>query len=326
MDNEIANRIRGTILATAIGNSLGGTCLGMTRKEIMFSIGVHGLRDFMPGLKKSLCASYEPGSLMADTLLGLALAETLIANDGKLIVDAFKTKLTTMLTNEEFLDAAPGAHCLLPLRRIADDLGPCEEGQGDSTHVNAAARAFPAGCLPDESSVVEIAIEQAKVSQADKRVAAGAAVVAGAVSSLVRGHGLQSEQDVRSFVKKHYDLAEKIDPRFAEAWDDIAPDLDYINPADELPYSLVNVESHVNETVPTAVGIFLIFRHDLEEAIAAAASSGGDTDTVAAIVGALSGAYHGASAIPERWLNRISHRDHLEKVADGLIGLWNGKH
>ena len=109
----------------------------------------------------------------------------------------------------------------------------------------------------------------------------------------------------------------------ADYWDDVAPDLDYSTPAEELPYSLINVDSDVNEAVPTAVGIFLIFRHNLEEAVAAAASSGGDTDTVAAIVGALSGAYHGASAIPERWLNGISHRDRLEQVADQLIALWN---
>jgi ADP-ribosylglycohydrolase len=102
----------------------------------------------------------------------------------------------------------------------------------------------------------------------------------------------------------------------------VAPDLDYVNPAADLPYSLINVESNVNELVPTAVGIFLIFRHSLEEAVCAAARSGGDTDTVATIVGALSGAYHGASQIPGRWLTELAHKEELENIAKQLTNLW----
>ncbi len=38
-----------------------------------------------------------------------------------------------------------------------------------------------------------------------------------------------------------------------------------------------------------------------EEAVRAAIDLGGDTDTVAAVTGALAGAVHGAQAIPVRW-------------------------
>ena len=325
MKDQIADRIRGTIFASACANSLGGTCLGMNRKEIMFAVGIRGIRDYMPGLQKSLLPEYEPGSLLSDTLMSLEIAESFIRSNGKYSQDDLKDRFIKLLESREFLDGAPGAHCLLPIRRLADNLPPDEDAILDSTHVSAASRAFAIGCLPNQDQVVKSAMDQAKLSHADQRVCAAAAVIAHSVSQLVRGQPLGSENEVRQFVKTEFELAENIDPRFAESWDDVAPDLDYINPADDLPYSLINVDSHVNEAVPTAVGIFLIFRHDLEEAIAAAASSGGDTDTVAAIVGALSGAYHGASAIPERWLNKISDRERLEKTADGLINLWNGQ-
>ena len=117
-------------------------------------------------------------------------------------------------------------------------------------------------------------------------------------------------------------MARSIDERFADFWYDVAPDLDYSRPASDLPYSVVNVESSVNECVPTAVGVFLIFRHCPEEAICAAARMGGDTDTAALIVGALSGAYHGASRLPERWLENIKHLDRIDAVVKGLIDLW----
>lgn len=322
LNEQIADRIRGTILAAACGNSLGGACLGMSRKEIMFAVGVHGLHEFIPGLPKSLMPDYQPGMLLYDTLVALELGRSLSENAGKFVSAGFRQRLSTLLESEEFLKSTPGAHCLLPLRRVCDAES-ADDGGADSTHVSAAARAFPAGCLPSANgSLSNIAVEQAKLSSPDARVWAASAVLAQAVRSLVGGQRMDTESQVREFVKQHYELAKSIDERFAESWDDVAPDLDYMNPAEELPYSLINVDSHVCEAVPTAVGIFLIFRHNLEEAVAAAASCGGDTDTVAAIVGALSGAYHGASAIPDRWLKQISHRDLLDRVADELIALW----
>lgn len=326
LNEETSNRIKGSIFGAACGNSLGGTCLGMNRKEIMFSVGIRGVRDFTPGMKKSLLPTYEPGALLADTLLAGEIARSLVTTRGKFDSSDMKQRLARLLQTPEFLDAAPGAHCLLPLRRMADDLPPPgEEAEADSTHVSAAARAYAIGCLPEGADVVSIAVEQAKLSQADQRVWAAAAVLASSIHALVHGQRLDTEDQVREFVKKEYEIALSIDSRFAESWDDVAPDLDYTTPAEDLPYSLINVDSHVNEAVPTAVGIFLIFRHDFEEAVAAAASCGGDTDTVAAIVGALAGAYHGASAIPERWLKRISRREDLEQLSNELIGLWNGR-
>jgi ADP-ribosylglycohydrolase len=296
----------------------------MNRKEIMLSVGIRGVRDFTPGLSKSLLPTYEPGSLLSDSLLAMEIARSLIATQGKFDGSEMKARLKNLLQCEDFLNSSPGAHCLLPLRKMADEI-PAEENDPDNTHVSAAVRAAFIGCLPDDADVVKIAVEQAKLSQADSRVWAASAVIASIVHAFVHGQRLDTEEQVREFVRKEFEIASSIDERFAESWDDVAPDLDYVNPADDLPYSLINVDSHVNEAVPTAVGIFLIFRHDFEEAVSAAASCGGDTDTVAAIVGALSGAYHGASAIPERWLNRISRKEELEQVSNELIGLWNGR-
>jgi ADP-ribosylglycohydrolase len=207
---------------------------------------------------------------------------------------------------------------------MADSHEPSDE-PSEALHANAAARAFPAGCLPGGSKSDDpaaVAAWQAALSNGDKRAQSAAAVIADSVHYFICGAKLKSESDVRAFVKREFEVANRFDPRFAESWDDVAPDLDYINPAEDLPYSLVNVESNLNELVPTAVGIFLVFRHDLEEAICAAARSGGDTDTVAALVGALSGAYHGADKIPRRWLDGLTNKPQLEKVAEGLAKLW----
>src|SRR5207248_8022609 len=118
------------------------------------------------------------------------------------------------------------------------------------------------GCLPDRFDIPDLAMKQARLTHGDSRVWAAAAVIADSVAGFVRGERLDEGDRVRGYVKKEYEVAARIDPRFAESWDDVEPELDYIHPAHELPYSLLDVESNVSEAIPTAVGIFLIFRHN----------------------------------------------------------------
>jgi ADP-ribosylglycohydrolase len=322
---EIRDRVRGAILGAACANSLGASCIGINYKDIVTTAAISGLRDYTPGLSKSARPDHKPGEILVDALLALSLAESLIANGGKFKAEDLKKRYSVLLENEEFLKASPGAVCLAEMRRMADNLEPFDAGP-EALHANAAARAFPAGCLPgppktDEAA--DVAAKQAALTHGDKRSLSAAAVVADSVHFFIAGNRLTNEGEVREYVKREFEVANRFDPRFAESWDDVAPDLDYSQPAEDLPYSLINVESNVNELVPTAVGIFLIFRHSLEEAVCAAARSGGDTDTVSTLVGALSGAYHGASKIPERWLSNLSHKEDFEKIAEAFANLWS---
>jgi ADP-ribosyl-[dinitrogen reductase] hydrolase len=61
----------------------------------------------------------------------------------------------------------------------------------------------------------------------------------------------------------------------------------------------------------------------LEDAIVAAVTIGDDTDTNAAVTGALAGALHGADAIPERWRSKLQGREELLALADRLVALAN---
>lgn len=322
---QIQDRIRGAVLGAACANSLGGSCVGVNYKEIITSAGISRLRDYAPGLSKSSLPNHKPGAILADSMLAISLGNALLTNSGRLNVEGVKEAYSQLLETDEFLKAGPGAVCLAGIRRFVDGLAPLTD-TAEALHANAAARAFICGCLPGQpksEEAVEAAAHQAAFTHADKRSMSAAAVVADSVRFFIEGTRLEQEADVREYVRREFEVANRFDPRFAESWDDVAPDLDYAKPAEDLPYSLINVESNVNELVPTAVGIFLIFRHSLEEAICAAARSGGDTDTVSTIVGAMSGAYHGASQIPERWLFELSHKEELESLAQGLGKLWS---
>lgn len=326
LENPIHDRIAGVIFGAACGGSLGGSCIGLSHKEILATVGISRLRDFEPGLSKSCLPDHKPGALLADTLMGLALAVSLVHSKGTLDSWDLKSRYGKLLEDPRFVNSAPGAPCLAALRDMIDGLKTGEE-LAQVTHPSGAARAFPAGCLPGgnrSGEPIKLAMEQAQLSSSEK-VAAAAAVIADSISYFIQGGKIDTEVSVRNYVLRQYELAKKIDSSFAESWDGVAPDLDYRHPANELPYSLINVETDVSELVPTSVGIFLIFRHNAEEAICQAVRAGGDTDTVGTIVGALAGAYHGVSHLPRRWLDNISDKERLMAISNGLCGLWQNE-
>lgn len=60
---------------------------------------------------------------------------------------------------------------------------------------------------------------------------------------------------------------------------------------------------------------------DLESGLIRIVNAGGDTDTNAAVAGAVLGARYGASSIPQRWLDCIPERDRIHSVTESLIAL-----
>jgi ADP-ribosyl-[dinitrogen reductase] hydrolase len=58
---------------------------------------------------------------------------------------------------------------------------------------------------------------------------------------------------------------------------------------------------------------------DFEESLVAVIHAGGDTDTNGAVAGAILGALHGESAIPDRWKAHVARADHLVSLADRLL-------
>ena len=81
------------------------------------------------------------------------------------------------------------------------------------------------------------------------------------------------------------------------------------------------VSSRATESVPVAVAAASRARC-FEEAVTVALRSGGDTDTVGAMAGAIAGARFGAGAIPVKWHRALEDgergRSHLERLGKEL--------
>jgi len=71
-------------------------------------------------------------------------------------------------------------------------------------------------------------------------------------------------------------------------------------------------------SVPTAIYCFLRQPRSYKDTVIYAISLGGDTDTIAAMAGAISGAYLGIEAIPSEWRAKLENREYIEALAERL--------
>ena len=80
----------------------------------------------------------------------------------------------------------------------------------------------------------------------------------------------------------------------------------------------IHGSGYVVQSLEAALWCFL-HTETFEAAILKAANLGDDADTTAAICGQVAGAYYGASAIPDPWLQRLVMRNEITALADQLF-------
>lgn len=85
--------------------------------------------------------------------------------------------------------------------------------------------------------------------------------------------------------------------------------------------ALAKNSSSVLESVPFVFATALMHFASLRDGVLAAVNAGGDTDSNAAIVGAMLGAYHGLAAIPREWVDGLEAHDEIISLADQLFDL-----
>jgi len=180
----------------------------------------------------------------------------------------------------------------------------------------AAMRAGPLGLLlPDPLTMSRVAREQASITHRDPRCGAGAIAIARAVALAVQRGPISSHE----FLEDVADSADGPDSSFAEAVRGIGPWL-ALSPADaarQLHRSGLDprhverwqgISAFVIPSVVWTLYSFLRSPEDYWETICTAIEVGGDTDSMAAMAGAISGARLGPAALPEDLVGRLNDR------------------
>jgi ADP-ribosylglycohydrolase len=180
----------------------------------------------------------------------------------------------------------------------------------------SAMRAGPLGILfPDRATLIRVAREQSRITHLDPRCAAGAIAIARAVTLAARTEPVTTSiflSDLAGCAEgDHQGVAQAI--RDLEDWITLDPPAAarHVREAGLDPdhsQSWQGISGYVLPSVLWALYAFLRSPDDYWETICVAIGAGGDTDTMAAMAGAISGARLGTAALPPRLLDRLTDR------------------
>jgi poly(ADP-ribose) glycohydrolase ARH3 len=192
-------------------------------------------------------------------------------------------------------------------------------GGSGSQGNGAAMRVAPVGLLyyDDLEHLRAVAYDQSQITHAHELGKEGALLQAYAVA-LATNVDSSLKLDSSAFLKKLRDFTcnEVYKQKLESVWK-LLGETNRTRIVMELGNS---VEAH--NSVPVAIYSFLRNPKSFEECVLYAISLGGDADTIGAMTGAISGAYHGVEAIPERWKSKLEGREYIEELAEKL---WNIK-
>src|SRR4051794_29819271 len=325
MPREIENRALGALYGLAIGDALGMPTQLLPRERIAARYGT--LTGFEPGPDENeISVGLPAGRVTDDTDQAVIVARALIDGGGEVDQRALAHALMAW---EQRMIAAGSLDLLGPstrraLKRFA--AGDLENAGGWGDTNGAAMRIARVGIATPHRPLEPLLERVARTSRLthDTSVAvAGAAAVAAAVSAGLDGAGTEAalqagvEAAARGAGYGRYvagaDVARRIE------WALTLASLDDI-------YALVGTGVATQEAVPAAFAIAARHPDDPWQACLTAASLGGDTDTVAAMTGAIVGAATGAAAFGPAALERIRAVNSLdlERLAEGLLAVRAG--
>ena len=331
-------RARGALYGLAIGDALGMPTQMLPRAEIVRRWGplLPGFEPAPPG--HPIAGGMPAGAVTDDTEQAVLLARLLVKGRGT--IDPHE--LAAALTEWERAMAERGSLDLLgpsTKRAVAAILAgvPPEEAGATGTTNGAAMRIAPVGiavpvALNDStpnlglSTLVDRTVMASCVTHNTGVALAGAAAVAAAVSAGVSGAtiaeatalGIQAASSAAR--RGHWVAGADVAARIEWATSLVASHAQA--EAAELIYTLVGTSLATQESVPAAFAVLAAVPADPWRACRMAASLGGDSDTIAAMTGAIAGACHGAGSFPPEAIAAIDAQGlGLAALAGDLLAL-----
>lgn len=326
------DRALGALYGLAIGDALGMPTQELSRAQARRILGP--VPDFRPGPPENPISHGLPaGSVTDDTLQALLIGRLLVEGGGRIEPRQLAREL---LEWEREMAAGGKAKLLGPstksaLEAVAAGADPATTGGGGVTN-GAAMRIAPVGIATPPAPLdrlVEAVTGAGKVTHDTGIANAGAAAVAMAISCGVAGltfdaalspaveaasraaafgQGLNDDR-MSALILRATSLTRGNGANPARALDALV---------DEIGTGVA-----IEQSVPAAFGVAQLAPDDAWSACAIAAGLGGDTDTIAAIAGAMVGACTGLTALPAvavATVRRVNDLD-LEPLAEKLLAL-----
>ena len=309
MMEKLKSKYIGCMLGAAIGDALGKQNEGLKRCDILkigYRTSYGKPQAGCPGEK------LRPGQYTDDTEQMLVLAGSIIkcrrfdVQDFSNIIAQWGKEVLADPTRKSLLGPA-SSQAILRLNRGVS----WNEAGSDIPSCGSAMRVAPIGLFYKDMEEIESnAALSSLPTHTNKASVAGAVAVAVGVRCAIMGmedHQIIEESSSRAS-KYDIELANKIELSFKKRYEE--PDN---------VFSELGTSYSVYETVPCAFYCFSRYFDSPEKVILEAVNSGGDTDSIACIAGALCGALHGKGLIPDRWIKGLENRETIEQIANQLL-------
>jgi len=297
------DQVLGMLFGIALGDALGWPAEPLNLDQLKVRFGPQGIQE-LP----------EPALFTDDTQMTLAVAEALIdAGDQDLegLMAAVSRRFVEWLHNPESY-RGPGASCLYGARQLERGAPWREAGNPGSKGCGAAMRVAPVGYFfqHDLPRLREVAAATALTTHRHP------AAEVGAVAAAFLAKLALDRASIADFVPL---LREEIQGLVAEV-DQALGRLEQAFQMSDLTAALAHIgEGWVaEEAVLGALFCFLQHPNDYLAAVRLAANTSGDSDSLAALTGGISGSYLGIQALPAAWVDRIEKSAYLRDVARRL--------
>ncbi len=310
--DKLKDKFIGCMLGTHVGDALGMPVEGHDCKTIEMKYGE---------LREMFDARMGAGTYTDDTEMMIGIAESLVeckGFDGRDMADRF-----VRLYNPE---RGYGGGTVRALSLIKEGIDWNFAGErvfgGGSFGNGSSMRIAPIGAFyydkPDD--LRKIAYESSNITHAHPYGKEGAALQAFAVAKAINSDPSE-ELDRQSFISDLITFV-SVEGKLYKARLQHIKELLECRPDKAEVIDRLGNDSSAPNSVPTAIYSFVSHSHDFEDSVSYAVSLGGDTDTIGAMTGAISGAYHGKKGIPQRWLDVLENgergRDYIEMLAEKL--------
>lgn len=331
------NKILGCLIGAAAGDAMGAATEVRTRQQIRDYFG-----GWVSGFEKPPADTFgrcnEAGMCTDDFIQAKYIMDALLKHHRQVSDDAMREAFKRWLdypfytnftgpTTRSAMKAIFGDH-RVSLQGVLEggkqSVQIINKGNAEATN-GAAMKIWPAAVLHPGNieSAMQTALQicrfthnnvlamsgatamAAATSEALQNVASAESIIAAGIYGADRGYTLAVEQGAMMVagpsVARRIELAVTIGKRHTH-WETAIVEI-----ADIIGSGL-----HVSEAVPAAFGLFACCPDSAIDAIISAVNIGNDTDTIATMAGALSGALHGADAFPADYLTTVDRMNHFD--------------
>jgi len=289
-----SDRIAGCFVGLAVGDALGAPLEFLSRGEVRKRYPA-GLRDMIDS------RLWRAGEYTDDTQMALLIAESLLEKNGFQISD-LSQRFQVWATTAK--DVGSQTRAVVNMAGYLRDPGSCS-AQYHAAHPNSSAgngavmRCAPVAlfCLHSLDQLIEVSRASARVTHYDPRAQSSCVIlntcIQAAISRVVRDCRSEAIALLNETERSVWHRLEEID---AYGEDDIMSSGYTVHTLEGAAWSFLTTESY-------------------EEAVIRAANLGDDADTVAAVCGALAGAFYGYATIPPKWRDQLLNEGRIREIA-----------